>query len=255
MVFAKQLREKIRRGRIRCTVRIWQRLHVKVGGRYPMEDGHVVVDSIEPIGKKQITHDLARESGFDSVGDLMKIAKHGRGDRIYLIRFHYLPPGAWDGPRWKKACFIAAAFVLGAALSAAQQKPDFSGEWILNRPASRLSPAADAVQSGTVHIEHREPIFRYKATLVTDGKPFEYAYELPTDGSEVAGTQQRRPTSTSLRWDGDALVFAGRVEGANGETRISFRYELLDGGRRLRGVEQVRANGRNQDNVWVFERK
>jgi hypothetical protein len=25
----------------------------------------------------------------------MKIAKHGRGENIYLVRFHYLPPGAW----------------------------------------------------------------------------------------------------------------------------------------------------------------
>ena len=37
MVFAKRLREGIRRGRIRCTVRIWKYLHVTVGGRYPMD--------------------------------------------------------------------------------------------------------------------------------------------------------------------------------------------------------------------------
>jgi hypothetical protein len=96
MVFSKPLREKIRRGRVRCTVRIWQRSHVKVGGRYPMDDGHVVVDSIEPITLEDITCDLARESGFDSVEELLEIAKHGRGDQVFLIRFHYLRPGAWD---------------------------------------------------------------------------------------------------------------------------------------------------------------
>jgi len=68
---------------------------VKVGGRYPMENGSVVVDSIERITRADITHDLARESGFDSVEDLLRIAKHGRGHTVYLIRFHYLPPGAW----------------------------------------------------------------------------------------------------------------------------------------------------------------
>ena len=97
MVFAKQLRDGIRRGRIRCTVRVWLRPHVKVGGRYVMDDGSVVVDSIEKITKRDITHDLARESGFESVDALMKIAKHGRGENIYLIRFHYLPPGAAGG--------------------------------------------------------------------------------------------------------------------------------------------------------------
>lgn len=74
---------------------------VKVGGRYRMDDGHVVVDSIAPIDVSDITYDLARESGFASVDDLLRIAKHGRGEQVYLIRFHYLPPGAWDGPRWK----------------------------------------------------------------------------------------------------------------------------------------------------------
>jgi hypothetical protein len=98
MLFAKGLRERIRRGRIRCTVRIWMRPQVKVGGRYQMDDGHVVVDSIAPIAIKDITSDLARESGFDSVKDLMRIARHGRGTKAYLIRFHYLSPGAWDTP-------------------------------------------------------------------------------------------------------------------------------------------------------------
>ena len=96
MVFTKRLREGIRRGRIRCTIRIWKHLKVKVGGRYAMDDGHVVVDSIAPISLDDITHDLARESGFESVDDLMGTAKHGSGDNVYLIRFHYLLPGAWD---------------------------------------------------------------------------------------------------------------------------------------------------------------
>ena len=60
-----------------------------------MEDGQIVVDSIVPIPLKDITHDLARESGFTTVKDLLQIAKHGRGQNVYLIRFHYLPPGAW----------------------------------------------------------------------------------------------------------------------------------------------------------------
>ena len=92
MLFAKRLREGVRRGEIACSVRIWARPHVKVGGRYRMEEGEIEVDSIEPIGLPDITPALARESGFLGVLDLLKVAKHGRGDRIYLIRFHYLPP-------------------------------------------------------------------------------------------------------------------------------------------------------------------
>jgi hypothetical protein len=94
MTFTKRLREGVRLGKITCSVRIWMRPHVKVGGRYPMEEGFIEVDSIQPIGFPDITPQLARESGFLGILDLLKVAKHGRGENIYLIRFHYLPPRA-----------------------------------------------------------------------------------------------------------------------------------------------------------------
>jgi len=68
-----------------------------------MDEGQIVVDSIVPIGIADITCDLARESGFSSVKDLLQTAKHGSGDNVYLIRFHYLPPGAWDVQRGRGA--------------------------------------------------------------------------------------------------------------------------------------------------------
>jgi hypothetical protein len=92
MTFTKRLREGVRNGTITCSVRIWKRLHVRVGGRYKMEEGEIEIDSVEPLGLPEITPQLARESGFLGVVDLLKTAKHGSGDQIYLIRFHYLPP-------------------------------------------------------------------------------------------------------------------------------------------------------------------
>jgi hypothetical protein len=82
----------VRRGEITCSVRIWTRPHVKVGARYRMEEGEIEVDAIVPIGLPDITPELARESGFKGVVDLLKVAKHGRGENVYLVRFHYLPP-------------------------------------------------------------------------------------------------------------------------------------------------------------------
>src|SRR6266849_4313542 len=94
MVFTKRLREGVRRGEITCSVRIWTRPHVKVGRRYRMEEGEIEVDSIELIGFPDITPQLARESGFLGVVDLLKVAKHGPGENIYLVRFHYVPPAS-----------------------------------------------------------------------------------------------------------------------------------------------------------------
>ena len=64
----------------------------KVGARYRMDEGEIEVDSIEPIGFSDITPQLARESGFLGLIDLLKVAKHGKGENIYLVRFRYLPP-------------------------------------------------------------------------------------------------------------------------------------------------------------------
>jgi hypothetical protein len=92
MTFTKRLRDRVRTGEITCSVRIWTRPHVRIGSRYQMEEGEIEIDSIEPIGMPDITPQLARESGFLGVLDLLKVAKHGSGQNIYLIRFHYIPP-------------------------------------------------------------------------------------------------------------------------------------------------------------------
>jgi hypothetical protein len=91
MLFAKRLRDGVREGRITCSVRIWTRPKVKVGGAYRMEDGHIVVESIRPIALADIDGELARRSGFDGVVDLLKVARHGSGRNVYLIGFRYVP--------------------------------------------------------------------------------------------------------------------------------------------------------------------
>ena len=93
MTFTKRLREGVRNGHITCSVRIWKSPRVRAGNRYPMEDGEVEVDSIELIGARDVTAELAQESGFLDLADLLKVARHGTGENIYLVRFHYIEPG------------------------------------------------------------------------------------------------------------------------------------------------------------------
>jgi hypothetical protein len=116
------------------------------------------------------------------------------------------------------------------------QKPDFSGEWRLNRQASALSPVvAPVVQSGFVKIVHREPSVSVHLSINMDGKPFDAQFQRNSE------------------WDGEALIFTDRIPTSNGEMTIVFRYELQEGGRRLRAAERLRAPDQEQDNVWVFD--
>jgi hypothetical protein len=99
MQFMKELRARVRKGTITCSVRIWARPHVKVGGRYRMDAGEIEVDSILPITLADITPALARRSGFKGVAELLETAKHGKGDKVYLVEFHYRRPRPSVRPR------------------------------------------------------------------------------------------------------------------------------------------------------------
>lgn len=92
MQFLRSLRDRIKAGEITCTIRLWQRAHVKVGGRYPLAPGHVVVTQLFEISLADVTPDLARRSGFAGVADLLKVAKHGPGRRVFLVEFRYVGP-------------------------------------------------------------------------------------------------------------------------------------------------------------------
>jgi hypothetical protein len=47
------------------------------------------VTSLREIEWEKVTPELARRSGFDSVEELLSVAKHGRGDNVYLVEFEY----------------------------------------------------------------------------------------------------------------------------------------------------------------------
>jgi hypothetical protein len=89
MMFAKRLREGVMNGDITASVRIWQRPHVKVGGRYRLGPGEIHVTSVREIEWEKISPELARRSGFEDVEDLLSVARHGSGENVYLVEFEF----------------------------------------------------------------------------------------------------------------------------------------------------------------------
>lgn len=90
MMFAKPLRERVRSGEITTSVRVWQRPQVKVGGRYPHLDGHIQITRMQEVDLDDITEAMARDGGFDTLEALMKTARHGRGERVFIIDFVFV---------------------------------------------------------------------------------------------------------------------------------------------------------------------
>jgi len=94
---------------------------------------------------------------------------------------------------------------------------------------------------------NRNADFRMKMTA--GDQSVEHAWETWSDGIEIAGEEDRG----CLFWEGDALVSNFRSQDSGESWTISWRYELLEEGRCLRAVEQLRGGGRDQ--AWIFERR
>jgi hypothetical protein len=89
LTFTKRLLAPIIAGDVTCSVRIWRSPRVRIGGRYPLGPGVVEVTGLRQIDFADITPALARRSGFAGVVDLLKVAKHGAGENVYLVEFEY----------------------------------------------------------------------------------------------------------------------------------------------------------------------
>jgi hypothetical protein len=134
--------------------------------------------------------------------------------------------------------------------------PDFSGTWTLNLQDSELSPAvAESIRRGSMEIDHHDPRFAVHLVVVFDEQPFDMTFALSTDDPAATAADPHAPLVTSLRWEGDVLVSTFTERGPYGEVVICFRYSLEAGGRRLRAAEQVRGGGRDQDNLWIYDRE
>ena len=142
------------------------------------------------------------------------------------------------------------------ALSAlAQDKPNFSGEWVLNKAKSTLMKELGGIERGVIFIEHNDPVFKFSRIFTTGGKDDSFAYELTTDGKEVIGEEGSRKLHSRLYWDGVALVYATRIVLPQAEAINVVRYRLAANGRELRAEEQFRGPKLSYDNLWVLDKQ
>ena len=154
---------------------------------------------------------------------------------------------------------VSAVFTMIVALMvippATAQTPDFSGDWALDRAASVLQAESAAVESGTLRIEHRDPSFRFARTFIVKQQPMETAFDIATDGKEVARAAGGRRSRSRLEWQGRSLLLTALIETPRGEVSNIVRYELIDGGTVLRAIEDLGGAAPAHHNIWIFVRR
>jgi hypothetical protein len=136
-----------------------------------------------------------------------------------------------------------------------QQRPDFSGEWALDRAASSLQGDMAAVESGVIRIRHREPSFGFSRTFVIKTQPIDTSFDIQTDGLEIVQNNRGLSSRSRMEWQGNSLLLTVSIDAPRGTVSNIVRYELLDDGRSMRAVEDVGGAAPSHHNVWMFVRR
>jgi hypothetical protein len=97
MEFSRELRDSVLSGGITVSFRLWRRSKVREGGRYPVGDGQIEVDSVEVVPFSSIDADDVRRAGESDLESLRQRAAHaGPIDDhtlVYRIEFHVVDAG------------------------------------------------------------------------------------------------------------------------------------------------------------------
>ena len=148
---------------------------------------------------EDITPELARRSGFASVVDALKTAKHGAGERVFVIDFHY---DGKEGARSKPTTGVISTEELAELVQrlAAMDRRSRVGAWTqatlraiearpgvlaaklarsLGAPARRVQARRSQAQESRPHLEPRD-----RLSADAEGRS---AAGAPLGGSHVGG--------------------------------------------------------------------
>lgn len=148
-----------------------------------------------------------------------------------------------------------ALLVLWSASALAQEapRPDFSGNWLLDKEKSRLSaPAPDHAVFYVDHSYHRLWITR---AHVTDGEADMLVVRVATDGDETVERWKDGKVFHRCRWEGDGLVLESRNRRRGKRSLAVAKLSLSPDGNTLTVEESLAGSGRTRESTWVLNRE
>ena len=144
------------------------------------------------------------------------------------------------------------ALVLVAGTAAAQDKPNFSGEWKMNAARSDfgLLPAPASI---TRTIAHKEPSLSIVETQEAGAGPQTMTRKYTTDGKNVTFESGGAEVRGSAVWDGNTIVVDSKVEIA--VLHFLDRMALSNDGKILTSTIRITSPEGTVDLSVVFERQ
>lgn len=151
-----------------------------------------------------------------------------------------------------RVVFAVAAVTLLAAL--AQAKPNFTGEWKMNKEKSAYGqiPAPDSLVRT---IQHDDPKITMETTQAGQAGEIKSKLAYTTDGKECTNTINGQEVKGTAKWDGDALVIQSKRQVQGMELTFHERWSLSEDGKALTIQNHITAPQGKFDITLVLDKQ
>jgi len=139
----------------------------------------------------------------------------------------------------KTVLLFVAMFALAALACAADDKPNFTGKWVLDVEKSDFGPVP-APSSQSQDIDHKDP--KLKIKTVSKNAQGEQTVESnrTTDGAENTNTQGQTEVKSKTVWDGKKLVTTMKRQINGMDIDIKDIWELAEDGKSLNITRELK---------------
>jgi hypothetical protein len=139
----------------------------------------------------------------------------------------------------------------------AQDKPNFTGNWLLDHTKSDFGdfPSPD---TQTSVIDHKGTDIKLVQTVKGDavvGGEASTERRYTTDGKETVNRIGESNAKSVARWDGRKLIIETKLETPNGTVVIADSWELADSGKELVVAREIRGPDTSQRQRFIYNRQ
>lgn len=150
--------------------------------------------------------------------------------------------------------FLAIMLLFSLAAVVAAAKPNFTGDWKLNTTKSDFGQMP-APNSMTQKIDHNDPDLKVHVKQSSDMGEFERDMKYTTDGKECVNTFRENPSTSVLKWDGDALAIETKGKFGDNEFTMKDRWTLSSDGKVLTMVRHFSSSFGEGEQKLVLEKQ
>lgn len=133
---------------------------------------------------------------------------------------------------YKSAFVCFAVLALACLAGAADEKPNFSGEWEINAAKSDFGPFP-APSKFIRKIDHQEPNLHSVTNQASERGEFTTELKYTTDGKECTNTIRGQEVKGTAKWDGKALVIESQREMGGGVLKFTEKWNLSEDAKTL----------------------